>query len=323
MERILITGGAGFIGSNLCEYFVNNDYDVICLDNLSTGYFKNIETLTKFKNFQFVNADIRNIDECSKHFKNIDFVLHQAALGSVPRSIEDPITTNDVNISGFLNMLVLSKEYNIKRFIFAGSSSTYGDSKILPKEESIIGSPLSPYATTKYVNELYAKNFKTLYDLDFICFRYFNVFGKKQNPNGAYAAVIPKFISSILNLEQPVINGNGEYSRDFTHINNIIQINKLAVKTKNKKSLNQIYNAAYGNQTSIIDLFNKIKIELGKKDEKYLNVNPIFGPERIGDIPHSLANIYKAKNLLKYNPITNPILGLESTVDWFYNNYKK
>ena len=237
---VLVTGGAGFIGSNICEYLLKHKVMVRCLDNFSTGYRENIESFIKDDRFELIEGDIRNFETCKVASQGVDYILHQAALGSVPRSIENPIVTNDSNINGFLNMLVAARDQKVKRFIFAASSSTYGDSEKLPKVEDVIGKPLSPYAITKYVNELYAENFKLHYNLDFIGLRYFNVFGPRQDPNGAYAAVIPKFVRALLDCKAPIINGDGTYSRDFTYVQNVIQINILAMLTDSSKSLNQI-----------------------------------------------------------------------------------
>ena len=304
-KAILITGGAGFIGSNLCEYFIQKDYIVKCLDNLSTGHKKNIEHLLEKKNFTFIEGDIRDIETCKSAVKSCDFVLHQAALGSVPRSINDPITTNDVNISGFLNMLVAARDEKVTRFIFAASSSTYGDSTAIPKIEENIGKPLSPYAITKYVNELYAEIFSQTYGLDTIGLRYFNVFGRKQDPNGAYAAVIPKFVIQLMNYESPIINGDGEFSRDFTYIDNVIHMNELAILTENKEALNTVYNTAFGDRTTLNQLIKEIKAELSTYDSKISEIEIINGPNRQGDIPHSLASIEKAKSKLGYDPKFN------------------
>ena len=315
--EILITGAAGFIGSNLVEFFLNEGYKVIGLDNLSTGYKKNIDEFLKHPNFNFVEGDIRNFTDCLKVTSNVKTVLHQAALGSVPRSINDPITSNEVNISGFLNMLEASKQNKVERFIYAASSSTYGDSKELPKKEDNIGKPLSRYAITKYVNELYASIYKRAYDFDTIGLRYFNVFGKKQDPNGAYAAVIPKFIDKFLNGESPVINGDGTYSRDFTYIDNVIQMNYLASKTKNKYSLNQVFNVACGEQIEIFKMAELIREELSLYDKKIKDIEIKFGPNRAGDIPHSKASIEKAIKLLKYSPKFDFEKGIKQTVKWF------
>lgn len=321
-KKILITGGAGFIGSNLCEYFVSNGNTVVCLDDLSTGFFENIEPLTHLPNFTFIKGDIRHLETCKKAVEGCEYVLHQAALGSVPRSINDPITTNDVNIGGFLNMLVAARDEKVKRFIFAASSSTYGDSVALPKVEDVIGKPLSPYAITKYVNELYADVFAKTYGLNFIGLRYFNVFGKRQTPNGAYAAVIPKFVAQFINCEPPVINGDGTFSRDFTYIKNVIEMNEKAMLTENKDALNQIYNTAFGENTSLNELVEILKTELANFDEKIKSIAVIHGAERTGDIPHSLASIEKAKKLLNYNPQYSINDGLKESIAWYWEFLK-
>ena len=314
---VLITGAAGFIGSNLVEFLLNKGFYVIGLDNYSTGHKKNIEEFLSHPNFNFVEGDIRNFEDCLNATKKANYVLHQAALGSVPRSINDPITSNEVNVNGFLNMLEASKQNKIEKFVYAASSSTYGDSLELPKKEDNIGKPLSPYAITKYVNELYASIYKRAYDFDTIGLRYFNVFGKKQDPNGAYAAVIPKFIGKFLNGESPVINGNGTFSRDFTYIENVVQMNYLALKTKNTFSLNQVYNVACGEQTKIIKMAELIRKELSFYDNKINEIEIKFGPNREGDIPHSKASIEKAKRLLEYNPKFDFETGIKQTVKWF------
>ena len=286
-KTILVTGGAGFIGSNLCEALLDLGANVRCLDNLSTGFMHNIQHFIAHNKFSFIEGDILDLETCQNACKDIDFVLHQAALGSVPRSVKDPITTNAVNIGGFLNMLVAARDQGVKRMVFAASSSTYGDSEKLPKVEQEIGQPLSPYAITKYVNELYATIFKRNYNLDTIGLRYFNVFGRKQDPNGAYAAVIPKFVIQLINHESPVINGDGSFSRDFTYIDNVIAMNLLAITTKNKKALNQIYNAAVGDRTTLTQLVNSLRKYLTKFDIEIANIKIIYGPQRVGDIPHS------------------------------------
>lgn len=320
--KILITGGAGFIGSNQCEYFLNKNYQVVCLDNFSTGFKHNIEPYVCNPNFTLIEGDIRNLDACHNACKNVDYVLHQAALGSVPRSINDPITTNEVNITGFLNMLVAARDAKVKRFVYAASSSTYGDSETLPKVEENIGKPLSPYAITKYVNELYADIFKKMYNFDTIGLRYFNVFGKQQTPDGAYAAVIPKFIKLLINHQSPIINGDGSFSRDFTYINNVLQINELAMLTTNSEALNQVYNVAFGEQTTLNELVELLKSELAKFDKEIANVKIVYGENRFGDIPHSLASIKKAKNLLQYNPQYSIKKGLEESIKWYVENLK-
>lgn len=321
-KNILVTGGAGFIGSNLCEALLNLNNKVICLDNFSTGKEENIEELKSNSNFKLLVGDIRNIEDCHKACKNVDFVLHQAALGSVPRSIIDPLTTNDVNISGFLNMLVAARDAKVKRFIYAASSSTYGDSKGLPKVEDVIGKPLSPYAITKYVNELYAEIFQKTYGLNSIGLRYFNVFGRRQDPNGAYAAVIPKFVMELMANESPVINGDGEFSRDFTYIDNVVQMNLLAISSSNENALNQIYNVAFGERTSLNKLVEILKDKLSKFDANIRNIPIKHKAEREGDIPHSLASIEKAKKLLGYQPKYSIDLGLDKAVDWYWENLK-
>jgi UDP-N-acetylglucosamine/UDP-N-acetylgalactosamine 4-epimerase len=321
--KILITGGAGFIGSNLCEYFLSKGHQVVCLDNFATGHRYNLTAFLDNQNFTLIEGDIRNLNDCEQAVKGVDYVLHQAALGSVPRSINDPITTNDVNVSGFLNMLVASRDAKIKRFVFAASSSTYGDSESLPKVEDKIGKPLSPYAITKYVNELYADIFSKTYGLETIGLRYFNVFGRKQDPNGAYAAVIPKFVMQFMNHESPIINGDGNFSRDFTYIDNVIQMNELAIMTTNKEAVNTVYNTAFGDRTTLNDLVKYLKESLSEFDSQIANVPIIHGPNRAGDIPHSLASIDKAKKLLDYNPKYSMQQGLREAVKWYWENLKK
>jgi UDP-N-acetylglucosamine/UDP-N-acetylgalactosamine 4-epimerase len=322
LEKILITGGAGFIGSNLCDYFLNKNYEVVCLDNFATGFKHNIDSFLSNKNFQLIEGDIRNLDDCKKAVKNVDFVLHNAALGSVPRSIVDPITTNEVNISGFLNMLVAARDEKVKRFIYAASSSTYGDLETLPKVEENIGNPLSPYAITKYANELYAEIFSKTYGLETIGLRYFNVFGKKQDPNSQYAAVIPKFIKQLINHESPIINGDGSNSRDFTYIDNVIKMNELCILSKKASSINTIYNTAFGARTSLNELVDAIKIELKKYDAAIEKVEVLYGENRPGDIPHSFASIDKAKALLGYEPEFSVAQGLEKAMEWYWKNLK-
>tara|TARA_B100001250_G_scaffold413284_1_gene446928 strand:- start:88 stop:1086 length:999 start_codon:yes stop_codon:yes gene_type:complete len=319
-QKVLVTGGAGFIGSNICEFLINNEASVICLDNFSTGYRSNIETLLSHEKFTLIEGDIRELEVCQKACRGVTHVLHQAALGSVPRSINDPITTNDVNINGFLNMLVASRDQNVSRFIYAASSSTYGDSKSLPKVEEKIGKPLSPYAITKYANELYAEIFKLNYGLNSIGLRYFNVFGRRQDPGGAYAAAIPKFVMQLMKYESPIINGDGSYSRDFTYIDNVINMNILAMFTDNKQALNQVYNTAVGERTTLNELVNILKKYLSKFDSKISDVEIIHGPNRIGDIPHSLASIIKAINLLNYSPSHNFEEGIKESVKWYWEN---
>jgi UDP-N-acetylglucosamine 4-epimerase len=321
-STILITGGAGFIGSNLCEYFLSKGHEVVCFDNFATGYRHNLKDFINNPNFRVIEGDIRNATDCQNAVKGVDYVLHQAALGSVPRSIIDPVTTNDVNVSGFLNMLVASRDAKVKRFIYAASSSTYGDSVGLPKVEAVIGKPLSPYAITKYVNELYAENFSRTYGLETIGLRYFNVFGRKQDPNGAYAAVIPKFVMQLMQLESPKINGDGNYSRDFTYIDNVIQMNELAMQTKNPTAINTVYNTAYGDRNTLNNLVEYLKEFLSEYDSRIANVEVEYGPNRAGDIPHSLASIDKAKELLGYNPHYSMQAGLKEAVNWYWDNLK-
>lgn len=320
--KILITGGAGFIGSNLSEYFLAKGHQVICLDNFSTGHRHNIQHIVSNPNYTLIEGDIRNLSDCQKAVSGVDYVLHQAALGSVPRSIIDPITTNDVNISGFLNMLSAAKEASVKRFIYAASSSTYGDLEALPKVEDVIGKPLSPYAITKYVNELYADIFSKTYGIETIGLRYFNVFGRKQDPKGAYAAVIPKFVMQFMNNESPVINGDGNYSRDFTYIDNVIQMNELAMLTQNPEAINTVFNTAFGDRTTLNDLIRNLQMELSEFDSNIAKIKIIYGPNRAGDIPHSLASIDKAKKLLGYNPKFSMQEGLKESVKWYWENLK-
>ncbi|WP_035668063.1 SDR family oxidoreductase [Flavobacterium sp. 83] len=321
-STLLITGGAGFIGSNLCEYFLSKGHRVICFDNFSTGYRHNLKDFINNVNFRLIEGDIRNATDCHNAVKGVDYVLHQAALGSVPRSIIDPITTNEVNVSGFLNMLVASRDAKVKRFIYAASSSTYGDSMGLPKVEEVIGKPLSPYAITKYVNELYAEIFSRTYGLETIGLRYFNVFGRKQDPNGSYAAVIPKFVMQLMQLESPKINGDGNFSRDFTYIDNVIQMNELAMLTKNPDAVNTVYNTAYGDRNTLNNLIDYLKEFLSVYDKRIANVTVEYGPNRVGDIPHSLASIDKAKALLGYNPQYSMQEGLKQAVSWYWENLK-
>ena len=320
--KILITGGAGFIGSNLCDYFIQKGNEVICLDNFATGHLHNLNGVINNLNFTLIEGDIRNIEDCKKAVQGVDYVLHQAALGSVPRSINDPISTNEVNVSGFLNMLTVSRDAKVKRFVYAASSSTYGDSQGLPKVEEVIGKPLSPYAITKYVNELYAEIFSKTYGLETVGLRYFNVFGRKQDPNGAYAAVIPKFVQQFMRYESPVINGDGLYSRDFTYIDNVIQMNELAMTTQNPEALNTVYNTAFGDRTTLTQLVGLLRDYLSTFDVKIADVEVLHGPNRAGDIPHSLASIEKAKRLLGYNPQFSIQEGLKEAVAWYYNNLR-
>ncbi|SIR12301.1 SDR family oxidoreductase [Chryseobacterium sp. RU33C] len=322
MNRILITGGAGFIGSNLTEYFLSKGYSVVCLDNFATGHRHNVQPFLENPNYKLIEGDIRDLEVCQKAVENVDYILHQAALGSVPRSIKDPITSNDVNISGFLNMLIAARDANVKRFVYAASSSTYGDSESLPKVEDVIGKPLSPYAITKYVNELYADVFGKTYGMKCIGLRYFNVFGRRQDPNGAYAAVIPLFVKQLINHESPTINGTGDYSRDFTYIDNVIQMNELAMLTESDEAVNTVYNTAVGDRTTLNDLVGYLKKYLSEFDEKICEVEVIHGPHRVGDIPHSLASVEKAEKLLGYKPSHTIEKGLKEAISWYWENLK-
>jgi len=311
--NILVTGGCGFIGSNIVEYLLkHNVKSVRILDNLSTGFIDNINPLlNEFDNLSYMYGDISNIDTCRKAMKNMDVVCHQAALGSVPRSIDDPLSSHISNVNGFLNILISAKENGIKRIVYASSSSVYGDHKSLPKVEEKIGTVLSPYAATKKIDEIYANVFSRCYGLECIGLRYFNVFGPRQNPNGAYAAVIPKFIYSLMNDKQPTINGSGNYSRDFTYIDNVVQANILALTTENENTFGEVFNIGAGGRVTIIELFNTIKEELG------VDIFPIYGPLRDGDIPHSNASIDKANRMLRYFPTIKFNEGIEKTVNYF------
>ena len=320
--RILVTGGAGFIGSNLCEYLLGHGAIVHCLDNFATGHKKNISSFIDHPNFTLFTGDIRSLEDCKQAVSSMEYVLHQAALGSVPRSINDPITTNDVNVSGFLNMLTAARDEKVKRFVYAASSSTYGDSAALPKKEDVIGKPLSPYAITKYVNELYADVFHKVYGLDTIGLRYFNVFGRRQDPDGAYAAVIPKFVKQFINHESPIINGDGSYSRDFTYIDNVIEMNVKSMLTSNPEALNTVYNVAYGERTTLIQLTEILKNALTTYDTTIQEVAIAYGSERVGDVPHSLASIEKATALVGYTPKYDLEKGIEESMGWYWKHLK-
>lgn len=319
-KKVLITGAAGFIGSNLCEYLIGKNYNVVALDNLATGRISNLNAIINHPHFHFIEGDIRNLETCKKAVKGCDYVLHQAALGSVPRSIKDPITSNEVNVGGFLNMLVASKDEGVKKMVYAASSSTYGDSKALPKVEDNIGKPLSPYAITKYVNELYADVFFKTYGLNTIGLRYFNVFGRKQDPNGAYAAVIPLFTKQLMNKQSPNINGDGSYSRDFTYIDNVIQANEKAMLTDHPDAVNTVFNVAYGDRTDLNTLVSLLKTSLSRFDPDIKLINPTYGSLRAGDVPHSLASIDKAKRLLGYDPQFDLKKGIDEAMDWYWSN---
>ncbi|RZK24192.1 MAG: SDR family oxidoreductase [Flavobacterium sp.] len=322
MIKILITGGAGFIGSNLTEHFLAKGYEVVVLDNFSTGHRHNIAQHYDHPRFKLIEGDIRNLEDCRSAMNDVQFVLHQAALGSVPRSIVDPILSNSVNVSGFLNMLVSARDAGVKRFVYAASSSTYGDSIELPKVEDKIGKPLSPYAITKYVNELYADVFSKTYGIETIGLRYFNVFGRRQDPKGAYAAVIPKFVMQLMDHQSPLINGNGDYSRDFTYIDNVIQMNELAMLTQNTDAINSVYNTAVGDCTTLNQLIDYLKDFLSEYDPRIASIDTIYGPNRQGDIPHSLASVDKAKDLLGYKPTHLIKQGLKEAVKWYWENLK-
>ena len=336
--KLLITGGAGFIGSNLCEYFVGQGHEVVCLDNLSTGFMHNIESLMDKSNFVFIKGDIRDLETCKMAVKGCEVVLQEAALGSVPRSINDPITTNSTNISGFLNMLVAARDAKVRRFVYAASSSTYGDSKELPQIEHNIGRPLSPYAITKFVNELYANAFSSLYGMETIGLRYFNVFGRRQDPNGAYAAVIPLWVKALINHQSPYINGDGSYSRDFTYIENVIQANELAATVSHDEIVKRaelynmnlpqnapidlVFNVAYGGNTTLNELFRCLRSNLARFDAEINRVEPVYRENRAGDIPHSQASIIKAQRILGYNPKYSAVKGFEEACEWYWNNLK-
>lgn len=319
----LITGVAGFIGSNLLETLLETNQKVVGLDNFSTGYNENLEEVRQivgeqmWGNFKFIKGDIRNISDCKLAVEKVDYVLHEAALGSVPRSLEDPLLTNENNITGFLNMLDVSRRAGVRRFVYAASSSTYGDHPDLPKVEDIIGKPLSPYAVTKYVNELYADVFSSCYNYDSIGLRYFNVFGIRQDPDGAYAAVIPKWFTALLSGKKPMINGDGETSRDFCFIDNIVQANLAAALTDNPDSLNQVYNIAFSQRTTLNELFFLIRNLVSKVKPEAAAITPKYRDFRPGDVRHSLANIEKAKKLLGYEPEYSVREGLARTTEWY------
>lgn len=318
----LVSGVAGFIGSNLLETLLRLNQKVVGLDNFATGHQHNLDevqglvTPEQWANFKFYEGDIRNLEDCKKACANVDYVLHQAALGSVPRSIADPITTNAANITGFLNMLVAARDAKVSSFTYAASSSTYGDHPALPKVEENIGNPLSPYAVTKYVNELYADVFARTYGFKTIGLRYFNVFGKRQDPNGAYAAVIPKWTAAMIAGDDVFINGDGETSRDFCFIENTVQANILAATTQNEEAKNQVYNVAVGDRTTLDDLFNAIKAALNENGVIYTKA-PIYREFRAGDVRHSQASIKKIKNLLGYEPQFVISRGIESAMPWY------
>jgi UDP-N-acetylglucosamine 4-epimerase len=319
-SKVLVTGGAGFIGSNLIESLLNAGNYVVCLDNFSTGKRENLRTFLNNPRFRLIEGDIRNYDDCEQSVNGIDFVFHQAALGSVPRSIKDPVSSTDVNIGGFVKMLFAAKEEKVKRFVYAASSSTYGDHPDLPKVEDKIGKPLSPYGITKYADELFAENFASTYNIEVIGLRYFNVFGRRQDPQGAYAAVVPIFVKKLMLHEAPVINGDGLFSRDFTYIDNVIQANHLAALVRDQSAVNQVYNVAHGERTNLNDLFNLIKELIMKFDSGVADIVPVHGSNRGGDIPHSLASIEKAERLLGYKPAHTVKEGMAEAIKWYKDN---
>jgi len=339
-KKVLVTGGSGFIGSNLIDVLLNQGNEVICLDNFATGKKENLQFAMQNENFKLVEGDIRNFEDCVNAVEGCDYVLHQAALGSVPRSISDPMTSTDVNIGGFVKILFAAKEAGVKRFVYAASSSTYGDHAALPKVEHVIGNALSPYAITKYVDELFAKNFSDIYGIETVGLRYFNVFGRRQDPNGAYAAVIPKFVSDLMNHKSPVINGDGTFSRDFTYIDNVIQANQLAAVTptdlfksrlkeyNNDKKLafdpnqtiSEVFNVAFGERTTLKELVEILKMTLSKNDPNIGDIEISYGPNRGGDIPHSLASIEKASQVLNYTPKYDIKMGLIKATNWYLKN---
>lgn len=320
--RLLITGGAGFIGSNLTEHFLKQGHYVRVLDNFATGKPQNILPFVEAypDRFELQVGDIRNPRDCEKACDGIEYVLHEAAIGSVPRSIEDPATTNEVNISGFVNMLIAARDAQVKRFVYAASSSTYGDSESLPKVEEVIGRPISPYAVTKYVNELYADVFARTYGMECIGLRYFNVYGRRQDPNGAYAAVIPLFVKKLMAHEPLTINGDGSFSRDFTYVDDVVQMNERALTTKNLEAVNQVYNTAFGERTTLNELVDRLKENLSTLDPIIAEVEVIHGPNRLGDIPHSLACVDKGRSLLGYSPQYSVAKGLKECCQWYWEN---
>ncbi len=319
-KRVLVTGGAGFIGSSLCHDLLERDNEVVCLDNFATGKKENISDLKGNPRFRLINGDIREPEACKKAVKGVDVVLHQAALGSVPRSIADPATTNAVNINGFLNMIIATRDAGIKRFVYASSSSVYGDSAELPKVEERTGKVLSPYAITKLVNEEYARIFGSLYGMETIGLRYFNVFGRRQDPQGPYAAVIPRFTQSFMKYESPVIHGDGSYSRDFTYIDNVLLANNLAATAENPAALNQAYNVACGDAVNLNEMTVMLRGYLAGHDPAIATVEPKHGPTRAGDIPHSMASVGKAIGLLGYKPQVLFPEGLRRAVEWYVDN---
>lgn len=321
-SRILITGGAGFIGSNLAEKLLGQNNKVTVLDNFSTGKRENLRPFEQNPNFRLIEGDIRDLEICREAVRDVDCVLHEAALGSVPRSVKDPMTSTAVNILGFVNMLYAAQEAKIRRFVYASSSSVYGNSPVLPKTEDAIGKPLSPYAITKYADELFAENFHELYGIDTVGLRFFNVFGRRQDPAGAYAAVIPKFMQCLMHHERPVINGDGSFSRDFTYVENVVQVHELALLAENPEALNQVYNVAFGERTSLNELFAYLREELSAFDPEISLIEPVYSAERPGDVPHSLADIGKAEKLLGYTPEYSVREGLKRAAAWYWSNLK-
>ena len=319
-SNVLITGGAGFIGSNLAETLLNQNNQVTVLDNFSTGKMENLLPFFSRKNFRLIVGDIRDLDRCREAVQGQEYVLHEAALGSVPRSVKDPMTTTAVTVLGFVNMLYAAQEAGVKRFVYAASSSTYGDSVTLPKVEEQIGRPLSPYAITKYTNELYAENFHVLYGIDTVGLRYFNVFGRRQDPDGAYAAVIPKFVKSLLEHKSPTINGDGSFSRDFTYVENVVLANQLALLAEAPEAVNQVYNIASGERMTLNELFSCLRDNLTALDGEIGRVNPVYGSVRAGDIPHSQACIEKARERLGYAPVFDVRSGLREATKWYFEN---
>jgi len=318
----LVTGGAGFIGSALIETLLSNENEVVCLDNLATGKLENLADFIGNKNFRFLEGDIRNLADCQKAADGVQYVLHQAALGSVPRSVKDPITSNDVNVSGFLNIITAARDAGVKRFVYASSSSVYGDHPALPKFEENTGNPLSPYAVTKKVNELYAKVFGELYGMETLGLRYFNVFGRRQDPDGQYAAVIPRFVKSLIQHEAPVIFGDGCQTRDFTYIENVVQANLRAATANNPEAYNTAYNVAFGDRVTLNELYTMLRDGLARFDAEIAGINPVYTDPRQGDIPHSLASIEKTSRLLGYAPQFNLKQGLEHSVKWYWEHLK-
>ena len=317
-----MTGGAGFIGSNLVDALLRQGNEVVVLDNFSTGRMENLRSAISDPRFKLIVGDIRDERKCREAVAGVDYVLHQAALGSVPRSIDDPLTSWSVNVGGFANMIVAAKNAGVKRFVYASSSSVYGDDKSPVKHEDVIGEPLSPYAASKRAQELFALNVSRVYGFETVGLRYFNVFGPRQTPNGPYAAVIPKFASMLIRHESPVINGDGSFSRDFTYVDNVVRANELAILAGSGGAVNTVYNIAYGEQTTIKELYMLIRGELARFDAEIAGVEPRYGSPRAGDIPHSLASIDRARELLAYAPGSNAAEGLQRTAMWYWDNLK-